>query len=406
MMNVIKQEEFARLTKETMNNSMNFFRTVNETIFGKTTEERPVHPFANNVEMITKVSDEYQKNHQQLMNRIEQFCRETFSNTTKNLNTPTDPKFDPQQITRFNIDLMDQTLKFFNQTNESIWNLSQVTPPTNSPKNFVDTIYKSCEEYTKTYKNLTGSFEKFCHTNLGLKTPTPKPEQNKTETVQPTTPFDPRNVMRLNDQMIENTVKFFMTMNENVLHITDEKTRTTMQKNLEILNKNFHDYQNMNRDITTRIEDTCRQTLNTLIQRPTDSKAEPRTTPVDQLEMIRLNHEIITNTIRFFLNLHTNLHQMREDHNRDEKKTPLTEWNKLAETYTNAHHILFTRLTTIMNEAIHPVRNTQTQTVQNARTAEKGQTTPTQEPITEQPTNKTTPRTAKRTTTSKTRANK
>lgn len=69
--------------------------------------------------------------------------------------------------------------------------------------------------------------------------------------------FDRDEMMRLSREGMENSMKFFMTVNENLFKVQDfqrEALNEATKKNLELLNKTCEDYQKNTRIIVGRIE--------------------------------------------------------------------------------------------------------------------------------------------------------
>ncbi|MBF0408827.1 MAG: hypothetical protein HQM10_15880 [Candidatus Riflebacteria bacterium] len=69
--------------------------------------------------------------------------------------------------------------------------------------------------------------------------------------------FDRDEMIRVTREGIENSLKFYMTLNENIVKLTDlqkEAVNDTTKKNLETLNKTYEEFQKNHRIITSRIE--------------------------------------------------------------------------------------------------------------------------------------------------------
>ena len=71
------------------------------------------------------------------------------------------------------------------------------------------------------------------------------------------TTFNQNEMIRLSREGIEQSVKFFMTVNENILKVqetTRENLNEMTRKNLEMFNKTHDEYQKNIRNIMGRIE--------------------------------------------------------------------------------------------------------------------------------------------------------
>ena len=77
--------------------------------------------------------------------------------------------------------------------------------------------------------------------------------------------FDRDEMIRLSREGMENSMKFFMTLNENIVKMSDmqrEAINETTKKNLEMINKAYEEYQKNNRVVSSRVEQLCRDMMN------------------------------------------------------------------------------------------------------------------------------------------------
>jgi hypothetical protein len=80
-------------------------------------------------------------------------------------------------------------------------------------------------------------------------------------------PIDREEMIRLTREGMENTMRFFMTMNENLLKMTDwqrDAINETNKKTVEVMNKSYEEFQKQNRVVLSRIEQVCHQALETV----------------------------------------------------------------------------------------------------------------------------------------------
>lgn len=85
-------------------------------------------------------------------------------------------------------------------------------------------------------------------------------------TTQKNTPIDREEMMRLTREGMEQTLRFYLTMNENLLKMADWQRETITQANqqgVEMLNKAFDEYQKNSRVVLSRLETMIRQAAET-----------------------------------------------------------------------------------------------------------------------------------------------
>ncbi|MFZ2957868.1 MAG: hypothetical protein WA705_13355 [Candidatus Ozemobacteraceae bacterium] len=77
--------------------------------------------------------------------------------------------------------------------------------------------------------------------------------------------FDRDEMIRLSREGMENSMRFFMTFNENIVKLADmqrDAINETTKKNLEMINKAYEEYQKNNRVVAGRIESFTRDLVN------------------------------------------------------------------------------------------------------------------------------------------------
>ncbi len=78
--------------------------------------------------------------------------------------------------------------------------------------------------------------------------------------------FDREEMIRLSREGMESSMRFFNTLNENILKMGEwqkEVVNETVKRNLETMNKAYDEYQKQQRVILNRIETACRDALKT-----------------------------------------------------------------------------------------------------------------------------------------------
>jgi predicted metalloprotease len=76
--------------------------------------------------------------------------------------------------------------------------------------------------------------------------------------------FDREEMVRLTREGMENSMRFFMTMNENLIKVNDVQKETineAAKKSLELVNKSLDEYQKNTRIILSRMETMWKQVL-------------------------------------------------------------------------------------------------------------------------------------------------
>lgn len=76
--------------------------------------------------------------------------------------------------------------------------------------------------------------------------------------------FDREEMIRLSREGMENSIRFFLTLNENILKMGEwhkDFVEETTRRNLEVVNKAFDEYQKNSRVICSRIESVCRTAI-------------------------------------------------------------------------------------------------------------------------------------------------
>ncbi len=82
--------------------------------------------------------------------------------------------------------------------------------------------------------------------------------------------YDRDELMRLTREGMENSMKFFMSMNENIIKVSEqqrEAINANTNKNLETINKACEDYQRNTRVILSRMETLWNQVIDQSFQK-------------------------------------------------------------------------------------------------------------------------------------------
>ncbi len=89
--------------------------------------------------------------------------------------------------------------------------------------------------------------------------------------------FDRDEVARIVRTGLENSVKFYTTLNENMIKMTEwqrEQINETTQRHVEIINKSCEEYQKNSRVLISRIESICQKIVEQTV--PATEKSEHR----------------------------------------------------------------------------------------------------------------------------------
>ncbi len=82
--------------------------------------------------------------------------------------------------------------------------------------------------------------------------------------MNPTQMFDREEMMRLTREGMENSLRFFLTINENLLKMGEWQMENLTEHNkraVETINKAYEEHQKVSRVIMGRIETVCREII-------------------------------------------------------------------------------------------------------------------------------------------------
>ncbi|MFZ2957567.1 MAG: hypothetical protein WA705_11800 [Candidatus Ozemobacteraceae bacterium] len=384
MTNLFNHEEVARISRETIEHSLRFFDSINERLIEITKDVRPDMPLPRTIEEMNKVCEKYQSEHRAFVTRTEKVWRETFEHINDPKNRKADDAkidpfknlFDPNEILRLNRDVMNTTVSFFSKTGENLFKALDPRQPMTTPNEMIDLINKTRDEYERRHRELTLHIENILR---GAFDPSHKSEtrdhHTTTEKARETCEtretrdekrhsadrtderrFDLQSMIRLNREVIDNTVKSFLNLNESLLKITSHNDKTDiLRKNLEVLNRSCEEYRKTHQTLTETILNTTRETMEKTFKNR-DTKMNPLTTIFNREEMFKLNQETLANTVKFFLNLNDELvRTIREPGRPVNLDTQIEEYQRI-------HRILTNRIETVWHETLDRLNKIQKDT--------------------------------------------
>lgn len=373
MMNQFNHEAVTRITRETIEHSLKFFDVINERLL-EVASVRPDMPLPRLVEETNKVCENFLTEHKNLVARSEKVWRETFAvvNDPKNrptAGTPVKNILDPNELLRFNRDVMNTTVTFFTKTGEQMFKAFDPRHPVTTPNEVIDLVKKTRDEYVCRHQELVQQIENLLrHAIQPDQAQHPRPESR---TEKPTTDrrFDLNEIVRTNREVIDQTVRFFLDLNTNILNIVSHlEEPTTVRNHIETMTRTCDEYRRTHQAAIETIMNTTRETLEKPIVNH-EPKLDALNTMINRDELFKLNQETINITVKFFQNLNEELVRAIR-----EPGKPVS-MDTLVADYQRNHHILATRITTIWHETMDRLTKVQTpenreQTVDEAPKAE------------------------------------
>ncbi|HNW35411.1 MAG TPA: hypothetical protein PKM25_10800 [Candidatus Ozemobacteraceae bacterium] len=363
MMNQFNHEAVTRITRETIEHSLNFFNVINERLVEITSNVRPDMPLPRLVEETNKVCEIFLIEHKNLVARAENVWRETFAviNDPKNLHN-TDTKvnpiqnlFDPNELLGFNRDILNTTVTFFTKAGESMFKALDPKRPVTTPKEVIDLVNKTRDEYVRRHQELVQHIENTLHHAINPNHPqTTTVDQKCPETPTVERIFDINEIVRINREVIDHTVRFFLDLNTTILDIVSHlEEPVTVRNHLETMTRTCDEYRRTHQTAIETIMNTTRETLEKTIVNH-DPKLDLLNTLINRDELFKLNQETINVTVKFFQNLNEELvRSIREPGRQINLDTLVTD-------YQRNHHILATRIVTILHETLDRLVKLQT----------------------------------------------
>lgn len=219
--------------------------------------------------------------------------------------------FNRDQIVRLTRETLDHTLRFFNTVNENLHNLVKNVHHNEMHPVTVEDITKICNDFHRDH-------DVRMHELNSIWTDFTKTVRNTIPTTIPNL-FDPNEVIRLNRDMIDHTMRFFNTTNEALIKGQVPSHDHILPRNvIETINKAVEDFRKTQLDLTRAFDTTFHKVFETITATVkttthtthTDHKAHDKTTadtrhPIHGVrdEVFTLNRDIIEHTIRFFMNI-------------------------------------------------------------------------------------------------------
>ena len=356
------RNQILRLTRETLDNTLRFFHTVNERLFTvvnhiPTAEVRPM-----NMEEVTRICTDFHRDHETRMTQLTTIWNDLTTQLRDQLPTTTPNLFDTNDVIRLNRELIDHTMRFFTTTNEALLQGRLPQTPEILPRHVVETITNAVQTFQKTQTDVLHTFEQTFHKVLNTLTPT-TPVTPQTEIQNHHTPI---NVVRdeiftLNRDIIDNTIRFFMNLNEHVVSIIENHDPKNVTLHTGHINQIRQEYLNTHQMMVDRLNTCIRRTAETLSVTPQNLTHVTHLTPLfDHSELLHINHDAIASTVKFFNIVTENLLT------RNDRDTLI----HATEEFQKTHRILTGRIETIWTETVnrvqqHVTRTHETRTVEN-----------------------------------------
>jgi len=357
MTNLFNYEAVTPIIRDTIEHSLRFFDKINDRLIDISKDARPDMSLPHAVDEMNKVCADYQDEHRALVARMEKIWRDTFDRINDPKNRPSMDHvdsfknlFDPNEMLRLNRDVMNATVSFFFKTGDSLFKAFDPRRPITTPKDLVDLISNAREEYQRRHHELTLGIANIMRGAMGAVNPDRPVDRH--EDVPNTTnrpvdkTFDLQEMIRLNREVIDNTVKFFLSLNENLLQIASFTGKPeSIRNSTEILNRVCEDFRVTHQAITKNVLNTTRQTIeNTFKNRNT--KMNPIDAILDREEMFKLNQETLANTVKFFMNVNDELVRTIREPGRP------VSLDTMIDEYQRIHRILTSRIEALWRETM------------------------------------------------------
>ncbi|HEY9070020.1 MAG TPA: hypothetical protein VIV61_07160 [Candidatus Ozemobacteraceae bacterium] len=359
MINQFNHEAVARITRETIEHSLTFFDVINERLIEITKAVRPDMPLPRLVEETNKVCETFLNEHRQLLTRAENVWRETFATVTDPKNrpatdttvTPINNIFDPNELLRYNRDVMNTTIGFFTKAGEQVFKAFDPQHPVTTPRNVADLLNTIRDEYVRRHQELVQQIETTLRRAIDLNRPTTT-EHPVNESVN--RPLDITEIVRTNREVIDHTVRFFVELNTNILDIVAHLDRPeTVRNHIETLTHTCEEYRRIHQTALETIINTTRETLEqAIVNQPL--KNHPINTVINRDELFKVNQETIAITVKFFLDLNDELIRAVREPGKP------VNLDTLVTGYQRNHHILASRITAIWQETLNRLHTIET----------------------------------------------
>lgn len=349
MTTTFNRDQVLRLTRETLDHTLRFFNTVNENLLHvvenvRNTEARPM-----NLDEVTRICTDFHRQHETRMHELTGIWT-NFASTVKNeLPTTTPNLFDPNEVLRLNREMIDQTMRFFTTTNEALLKGQLPQHDQILPRNVIETITRAVSDFQKTQTELTHTFEQTFQKVLHNVTPTQHHTTNKTHETHTNT-IHPQHAVRdevftLNREIIENTLRFFMNLNEHVVAIIENRDGKAIEQHTALINRIRDEFTTNHQQMITRFDGFIKRTAETLSTAHLNTTTIPNVPQIfDHQELLKINQDAIASTVKYFTTVTENILQVRG--NNGETLIQATQ------EYQKHHQVLTSRLETIWRDTL------------------------------------------------------
>ncbi len=362
MTTTFNRNQILRLTRETIDNTLRFFHTVNENLFTLVNRLPHAEVRPMNLDEITRICNDFQRNHETRISRLTTIWNELHPHLHQQVPTTNQHLFNTDDIIRINREMIDHTMRFFTTTNEALLHGRLPETPEVMPRTVIETITNAVQNFQRTQNEVFHAFEQTFNKVINTITPVTTHTTNTENRVHNT----PINVVRdeiftLNRDIIENTIRFFMTLNEHVVAIIENHDQKNVTQHTDQINQIHRNWLNTHHTIIDRLNTCIRRTAESLSVTPEHLTRVTSLTPLfDHHELLRINQDAIASTVKFFHTVTENL-LTHPDH---------TNLVHATEDFQKTQRILTTRIETIWTESVKHLlnnltRTTETRTMEN-----------------------------------------
>lgn len=331
---VNQTESFVRLSREILDNSVGFFKEMNEALVTPFDKERKGQTFPDMVETMFNAGKHFQADHKRLMQDYVKVCEEVFSGISENIPegfVETTQWDGFQKIFKMNQKAVQQTMELFKSAQEGLINLPSFNPEAYQPETYFKNLFNSCESYMKQTKEMTKTFENLYWKSFGFKTNIDE-DSAPFENVEV---FNIKNFFHVNEEVISKMVGYFKEIHERILVFSDGDTVDTWKKHAEYLNKTWETYRHEQEALTQNLEEFSRNFVSQKDWTRQFANLQEVQKYVKFDEMVGLNQEIVSETIAFFMETQKQILGLYEGRY-DDKKAIKTLMNSYDE-YSKMH---------------------------------------------------------------------
>ncbi len=353
MTTTFNRDQVLQLTRETIDNTLRFFNTVNENLIGLAKTARDVNVPRMEIDEISRICTAFHRDHEVRMNHFNTICQDFTNTARKHIPTTTPILFDTKEIVRINREAIDTAMRFFDITIEA---MTKCPTDHQLPRNVIETIDRAVVDFQKTHADFIRTFEK-AFENVLKTVPVNETSKLHTDRIIETTKTHHEirdEVLLINRDMIKNTLGFFVNIHDHVGAILENSDKKNIEIHAEKISTHRNDFIRINCEIIERFHTITRRTVEAHT-----GKIEDSTPLFDHQEVVRINHDAIRGMVKYF----TTITEHMVHPNADRTEALVRE----TKDFQRLHRVLTNRIESIWCEAV----NRSTKTIKPCRIHEE-----------------------------------